>query len=198
MKNKYLFLLSFLVGIILGIYLVLPSINRFFGLPNLSNITEYELISSIELYDYRDNFVGFLQGAEDRQVVSLSEISPSLKRAVLAIEDKNFYEHFGIDMPAIIRAFFVNIQAGRILEGGSTITQQLVKNLLIPEKERGRTFTRKFKEIFLALELERRVNKDKILELYLNQVFWGNRAYGAQRAAQRYFNKSDSDLTLAE
>ncbi len=198
MKNKYFFSLVFLVVILIGSYIFLPSINRFLGFPSIDNITEYEPISSIELYDYRDSFVGFLQGHEDRQVVPLSEISTFLKRAVLAIEDKNFYEHMGIDPPAIIRAFFVNLQAGRVVEGGSTLTQQLIKNLLIPEKERGRTFGRKFKELLLALEMERKLNKDKILELYLNQVFWGNRAYGAQRAAQRYFNKKAAELTLEE
>jgi len=198
MNNRLLFLLAFILGVGIGTYLALPSLNDYFGLPSLDNITEYEPISSIELYDYKDNFVGFLQGEEDRQVVPLSEISPYLKRAVLAIEDKDFYEHSGIDPPAIIRAFFVNLQAGRIIEGASTITQQLVKNLLIPENERGRTFSRKIKEILLSLELEKKVNKDKILELYLNQVFWGSRAYGAQRAAQKYFNKSANNLTLSE
>lgn len=198
MKNNYILLIIFLVCVGLGGYLALPSVNRLLNLPTIDHLTEYEPISSIEIYDYKNNFVGFLQGVEDRQVVPLSEMSPYLKRAVLAIEDKDFYEHSGIDPVGIIRAFFVNIQAGRVVEGGSTITQQLVKNLLIPEKERGRTFTRKIKELLLALEMERKVNKDKILELYLNQVFWGNRAYGIQRASQRYFNKDASDLTLAE
>lgn len=198
MKNKFIFALAFIFGLAIGSYLALPTINRFLGLPSVSSITEYEPISSIELFDYRDNFTGFLQGVEDRQVVPLSEISEHVKRAVLAIEDKNFYEHIGIDIPSIVRAFFVNIQAGKIVEGGSTITQQLVKNLLIPEKERTRTFARKIKEILLALEIERKINKDKVLELYLNQVFWGNRAYGVQRAAQRYFNKDASNLTLGE
>lgn len=186
------------IGFTIGSYFSLPAINRSLGLPSLGNLIEYEPISSIELYDYRDNFVGFLQGEEDRQVVSLSEVSPFLKQAVLAIEDKNFYEHFGIDVLAIVRAFFVNLQAGRIVEGGSTITQQLVKNLLIPEQERTRTFARKIKELLLALEIERKINKDKILELYLNQVFLGNRAYGIQRASQRYFNKNAIDLNLSE
>ena len=95
--NKYIVTLAAFVGIILVSYLALPAVNRTFGLPSLESITEYEPISSIELYDYRDNFIGFLQGVEDRQVVSLSEISPFLKRAVLAIEDKGFYEHFGVD-----------------------------------------------------------------------------------------------------
>ncbi|MBI1858688.1 MAG: PBP1A family penicillin-binding protein [Candidatus Melainabacteria bacterium] len=196
--NKYVVLLSVFLGILIGAYISLPSVNRMLGLPEIGDLTEYQPISSIELYDYRDSFVGFLQGEEDRQVVSLSEISPNLIRAVLAIEDKDFYDHFGIDPIGIVRAFFVNLKAGKIVEGGSTITQQLVKNLLIPEKERRRTFSRKFKEVFLALELERKVNKDKILELYLNQVYWGHRAYGIQRAAQRYFNKTVTELDLAE
>lgn len=198
MSNKYSFILILSTVFLLGCYIFLPSINRILGFPDIDNLTEYEPISSIELYDYRDNFVGFLQAEEDRQVIPLSEISPFLKRAVLAIEDKGFYEHFGVDPPAIIRAFFVNLQAGRVVEGGSTLTQQLVKNLLIPKEERKRTFGRKFKELLLALEMERKLNKDRILELYLNQVFWGNRAYGAQRAAQRYFNKKSSELTLGE
>lgn len=198
MNKKFFFLTTFFLALVLVVYFALPSINRLLGLPSINNLTEYEPLSSIEIYDYRDNFVGFLQGVEDRKVVPLSEISSYLRRAVLAIEDKSFYEHVGIDVPAIIRAFFVNLQAGHIVEGGSTITQQLVKNLLIPEKERGRTFTRKFKELLLALEMERKINKDKILELYLNQVFWGNRAYGIERSSQRYFNKEASELTLAE
>ena len=198
MGNKLLFILAFLLALTLCFYFSLSSINRFFGLPTISNLTEYEPISSIEIFDYRDRFIGFLQGVEDRRAVPLSEMSPFLRRAVLAIEDKGFYEHIGIDPVAIFRAVFVNIQAGKIIEGGSTITQQLVKNLLIPEKERGRTFARKFKELLLALEMEKKINKDKILELYLNQVFLGNRAYGVQRAAQRYFNKDASELTLSE
>jgi len=198
MGTRLTILITLLIGILIGCYITLPLINRYLGLPSIANLTEYEPISSIEIFDYRDNFVGFLQAEEDRQVVPLGEISPFLKRAVLAIEDKDFYDHAGIDPMAIMRAFFVNLQAGRIVEGGSTITQQLVKNLLIPKEERKRTFGRKYKEILLALEMERKINKDKILELYLNQVFWGNRAYGIQRAAQRYFNKDASDLTLGE
>ncbi len=198
MTSKFFFIIAFVLALVLGAYFALPCVNRFLGLPSISHLTEYEPISSIEIYDYRDNFVGFLQGVEDRKVIPLSQISPFLRRAVLAIEDKSFYEHSGIDIPAIIRAFFVNLQAGQIVEGGSTITQQLVKNLLIPEKERKRTFTRKIKELLLALEMERKINKDKILELYLNQVFLGNRAYGVERAAQRYFNKEASELTLGE
>lgn len=197
--KKIFFLLAIVILIVtLFIYTSVSEINRFFGLPDLSSVTKYEPISSIELYDYRNNFVGFLQAEEDRKVVSIKHISPYLKRAVLAIEDKDFYDHGGIDPVGIVRAFFVNIKAGRIVEGGSTITQQLVKNLLIPEQERGRTYTRKIKEILLAIELEQKVSKDKILELYLNQVFWGRRAYGALRAAQRYFGKDVSNLKLSE
>ena len=196
--KRYLIALILLIVIAFASYIALPYTNRLLGLPNISSLTEYEPISSIEIYDYRDKFIGFLQAKEDRQVVALKDISPYLRRAVLAIEDKNFYDHCGVDVIAIIRAFFVNLQAGKIVEGGSTVTQQLVKNLLIPEKERGRTFSRKFKELLLALELERRYKKDRILELYLNQVYWGNRAFGIQRAAQRYFNKSSTELNLEE
>lgn len=196
--NKFILLVTFFALFLIGGYLFLPHINRTLGLPDLREVTEYEPISSIELYDYNDKFVGFLQAKEDRKVVALKEISPNLKRAVLAIEDKDFYSHIGVDPIGILRACFTNIKAGRVIEGGSTLTQQLVKNLLIPENERGRTFSRKFKELLLALELEQKTSKDKILELYLNQVYWGSRAFGAQRASQRYFSKQCNELSIAE
>lgn len=196
--KKYVFVFVFLIILLAAGYIATPAANRAFDLPDLSDVTEYEPISSIELYDFKDRFVGYLQAKEDRKVVPLKQISPYLRRAVLATEDKDFYSHLGIDPIGIVRAFFVNLKAGKIVEGGSTITQQLVKNLLIPEKERGRTYSRKIKEILLAIELEQRVEKDKILELYLNQVYWGSRAYGAERASQRYFRKKASDLRISE
>ena len=178
---------------------VLPIINRILGCPDLSILENYQPIGSIEIYDYRDNFIGVLQGKEDRQVVKLSQISDFAKQAVLAAEDSEFFHHHGLSLTAMLRATFTNLKAGKILQGGSTISQQMVKNLFIKEEERyQRTFTRKISELLIAFEVESKYPKEKILEIYLNQVYFGNLAYGIERAAQRYFSKPASRLTIDE
>lgn len=132
---------------------------------------------------------------ENRIEVPLSEISQDLQNAVVAVEDYRFFEHFGVDPVAVIRALVRNMQAGRVVEGGSTITQQLAKNLyLTPE----RTMQRKIRELFLTFKLETRYSKEQILRLYLNAIDFGHGAHGIEVAAQTYFGKSASDLTLAE
>jgi 1A family penicillin-binding protein len=119
-----------------------------------------------------------------------------MQQAILAAEDHHFYEHHGVNPISIFRAFFANMQAGKVVEGGSTITQQLVKNLFFEEPRRN--IERKVKEAVMAWQLERTYSKDRILEMYLNQVYFGNGAYGIQRAAYRYFDKSAAELTLPE
>ena len=171
--------------------ITVPIFNRIVGMPRIDVLEDYRPIGSIEIYDYQDNFVGVLQGKEN--------VSDYAKQAVLAIEDTEFYKHSGISITGLFRAFFTNLLAGRIVQGGSTITQQLVKNLFIKEEDRfKKSIFRKLKEFLLAIEIERRYPKDRILEIYLNQVYFGNRAYGIERAAQRYFSKSASKLTLLE
>lgn len=128
-------------------------------------------------------------------MVELNEISPNIKRAVLAIEDSYFYTHKGINPAGIGRAFLANFQAGSTVQGGSTITMQLVKNLFLSPE---RTVSRKLVEVVLAMRIEQIFKKDEILEMYLNQVYWGHNTYGVETAAQSYFNKSAKDLTLAE
>lgn len=177
----------------------IPVFNRVMGLPSLSILEDYQPIGSIEIYDYQDNFVGVLQGQEDRQVVKLNQISDYMKRAILAAEDSDFYRHSGFSFTGFIRAIAKNIKAGKLVQGGSTITQQMVKNLFIKEDERyKRTLRRKIIELLIAIEVEQKYDKDKILEIYLNQVYFGNRAYGIERAAQRYFSKPASKLDLVE
>ncbi len=135
------------------------------------------------------------RGVTGTPYLRLGEISPWLVKAVLATEDRRFYRHFGIDLLGTARAFLRNLVSGSYVAGGSTITQQLAKNLyLTPE----RTLTRKIRELFLALWLEARLSKDRILELYLNRVYFGAGAYGAEAAARTYFGKSAGDLGLAE
>ncbi len=123
---------------------------------------------------------------ERRTPVELARIPDHLKRAVVATEDRKFYRHSGIDVRGILRALAKDIRAGKFVEGASTITQQLAKTLFLTPRK---TFPRKLKEIFLAFQIERRYTKDEILELYLNQVYFGSGAYGVAAAAHRFFGK---------
>jgi penicillin-binding protein 1A len=164
--------------------------------PNISSLERYEPIEAIQIFDKDDHLAGTVEGDEDRRVVPLSQVSRSMQQAILAAEDHHFYEHRGVNPASIFRAVITNLMAGKIVEGGSTITQQLVKNLYFESS--GRTFSRKIKEAWLAWQLEDHYSKDKILEMYLNQVYFGNGAYGIERAAQRYFGVNASNLDLAQ
>jgi len=131
--------------------------------------------------------------------MSLHEIAPALRDATIAVEDSSFYSNPGFDALAMARALAQNVEAGQVVAGGSTITQQLVRNLYFSYEERSsQSLGRKAREIILAVRLTRHLGKDEILELYLNQVYYGNLAYGAEAAAQTYFCKSARDLDLAE
>ena len=132
---------------------------------------------------------------EDRQPVELQDIPLHLRQATIAIEDRPFYEHRGVDPKGIVRAALVNLRRGGIYQGGSTITQQLVRNMWLTRR---RTVDRKIKEMILALELERRYSKDEILEMYLNEVYYGHGAYGVKVASRLYFDKDVRELSLAE
>jgi penicillin-binding protein 1A len=132
---------------------------------------------------------------ERRTVVSVKELPPHVKLAVLAAEDAGFYEHEGINYLGIARAMVVNLRAGRTRQGGSTITQQVVKNLLL---DSGRTYARKIREALLARRLEQELGKDEILELYLNHIYLGHGRYGIEEASRDLFGKSAKDMTIAE
>lgn len=134
-------------------------------------------------------------GEQDRTVVAFEDIPPYVRNAVVAIEDERFYKHNGVDTEAILRALRVNSVSGEVRQGGSTITQQLVK-ILFTDGER--TLTRKIREVLLAYELEAKADKDDVLETYLNTVYFGNGAYGIESAAQHYFGKPAASLTVAE
>lgn len=137
--------------------------------------------------------------AEKRRKISryalMKDIPRVMCQAVIAVEDKRFYNHSGFDIESIARATVVNVEAGEIAEGGSTITQQLAKNLFLSQE---RSFTRKFEELLLSIEIESHFDKNKILELYLNTIYFGSNFYGIYDAAQGYFGKKPKDLTLAE
>ncbi|MBW4551744.1 MAG: penicillin-binding protein 1A [Aphanocapsa sp. GSE-SYN-MK-11-07L] len=165
------------------------------NLPDVRSLKGYVPSETTHIYDINGKVLASLHDEENREVVPLNKISPDLKRAVLAIEDSNFFQHQGINPVGILRATLANAQSGRTVEGGSTLTMQLIKNLfLTPE----RAISRKVAEAVLALRLEQIFNKDEILEMYLNQVYWGHNTYGAETAAESYFNKPAADLTLAE
>jgi penicillin-binding protein 1A len=135
------------------------------------------------------------RGETGGRTVTIGEVPPYLPRAFVAIEDKRFYDHFGIDPIGITRALVTNLRGRGVAQGGSTLTQQLAKNLFLTQE---RTAARKIQEAILALWLERTYSKDQILELYLNRVYFGSGAYGVEAAAQRYFNKSARSVTIAE
>ncbi|WP_057774593.1 transglycosylase domain-containing protein [Cytobacillus dafuensis] len=127
--------------------------------------------------------------------VPIQEIPDHMKNAVIAIEDHRFYDHNGIDIIGIGRAFFTNLKAGEIVEGGSTITQQLTKNAMLSSEK---TYKRKIEEFFLAREIEKVYSKEEILQMYLNQIYFGEGAWGIKRAAAKYFGKEVKDLTISE
>jgi penicillin-binding protein 1A len=136
-----------------------------------------------------------LRGSQARVIVPSSQISPIMKQAIVAIEDKRFFEHKAIDLRGMARALWADLATGRVVQGGSTITQQFVKNAFVTDQQ---TIARKLKEAALAWQLEQRWSKDRILTAYLNTIYFGNGAYGIQQAAMTYFGHSASTLSLPE
>lgn len=165
--------------------------------PDIELIKEFKPDQTTLIYDINDKLVANIHGDEDRVLVSLKQVSPLLKYAVISIEDNRFYDHKGVDLVGTMRAAANNFTGkdDSSTQGGSTITQQFVKNsFLSPE----RSIKRKLVEAILAVRVERLYSKEQILEMYLNQVYWGNLSYGVQKASKRYFKKSAKDLNLAE
>jgi 1A family penicillin-binding protein len=173
----------------------------FKDLPSPANLSAGEVAPSTILYDRRGRVLYEIMDPHvgRHQPVPLAEIPAWLRRATVATEDASFYENPGVDPRAILRAVWINLRGGEVLSGGSTITQQLARNLLLSPQERSeRTLTRKLRESILAYRLARTLSKDQILELYLNQTYYGNLAYGVESAAQTYYGKSVRELDLAE
>jgi 1A family penicillin-binding protein len=167
----------------------------FRNLPDVRQLRSFLPSETTYIYDIKGKLLSSIHGEANREVIPLDRISPDLKRAVLASEDSDFYYHHGINPKGVGRAVVTNWSAGGVREGGSTITMQLVKNLFLSHR---RAFTRKIAEAVLAIRLEQILTKDQILEMYLNQVYWGHNNYGVQTAARSYFNKSAEYLNLAE
>jgi 1A family penicillin-binding protein len=191
-------------GTILGITMLTSSIvagglvglaTSFRNLPDVRVLRGYVPSETTYIYDIKGKELASLHGEANREVVKLDQINPVLKRAVLAMEDSHFYMHHGINPNSVGRALLINWEKNTVVEGGSTLTMQLVKNLFLkPERK----FSRKIAEAVMAIRLEQIFTKDQILEMYLNQIYWGHNNYGIQTAAQSYFSKTADQLNLAE
>jgi penicillin-binding protein 1C len=191
-KFKY----SFIGAIFSLVFIFIPVLIFLFltNIPNPNELTTREIAQTTKIYDRNGSLLYQIYANQNRTIVPLSSIPNSLKNATVAIEDKDFYKNPGFDLMAIARAAIADL-SGQPLQGGSTLTQQLIKStLLTPE----RSITRKVKEIILAFWSERIYSKNQILEMYLNQVPYGGTAWGAEAASEVYFGKSVKDLSLAE
>ena len=195
--SRLLFVIFFLCIISMCIWIVILVSD----LPDPGSIKEYLPQQSIQILDRNGRLLYEVlpkSSGRYREVLS-SEIPIYLKQATIATEDVNFYQHPGIDLIGVLRALWIDIRTGELKAGGSTITQQLARNLLLKENERSeRTIRRKIRESYLAWMITKRFTKDEVLTLYLNQSYYGGLAYGAEAAAQTFFGEHISNLDLAE
>lgn len=201
MKKYYKVLSHFALWSILFIFIAATLfIAAFFyysrSLPDPNAWQDRKIIQSTKIYDRENKTLLYeIHGEEKRTVIDYNNIPQIVKNATIVAEDAEFYNHSGINFRGILRAILADVKDKKVLEGGSSITQQLIKNAyLTPE----RTISRKVKELILAISLERKYTKDEILNFYLNQIPYGSNSYGIEAAAQTYFNKSAKDLNIAE
>ena len=164
------------------------------SLPSVTQLESFEPSVGSKIYDENDELITEFH-VERRIFVQLGHMPAALKQAVIATEDSRFYSHFGVDPMGIARAIYQNFRRGRIVEGGSTITQQLAKVLFLTPD---RSLDRKLKEAVLAIELERRYSKNRLLEMYLNQIYFGHGAFGVEAASRTFFGKGVSELSPAD
>ena len=180
-----------LIGVLLAGFAALVIYS---SLPSLDSLSDYRPKVPLRIYSEEGLLIGEF-GAERRNVVQISEVPTHLKQAILAAEDDRFYEHGGVDYLGVLRAAYSNFSAGSVRQGASTITMQVARNFFLT---REKTLTRKFSEALLAFKIEHNLSKDKILELYVNQIYLGQRSYGFAAAAQTYFGKSLQEINIAE
>lgn len=185
------YFLGFVILFIAGVFLYFSK-----DLPGPGKISNRVVAESTKIYDRSgQNVLYNVHGEEKRTVIPFSEIPDNLKYATISLEDQDFYSHYGIKLTSIFRAFIKDILHREMAQGGSTITQQFIKNSILSTEK---TFTRKIKEVILSLELETKFSKDEILEMYLNEIPYGSNSYGIEAAAQTYFGKHAKELTLDE
>lgn len=198
-KKKSSTFLKIFIGLIIFIIVMAVGVGIGFVTANLNVKADLskDILppASSHIYDSAGNEIAIIHATENRVPIKIEQIPMNLQNAFVAIEDNRFYEHKGVDFRGLARAAYTNIVRHEIAEGGSTITQQLAKNAYLTQD---RTYKRKIQEIFLALQLEKQYTKQEILELYLNQIYFGQGAYGVQAASKVYFGKNVEDLTLSE
>jgi len=175
---------------LLGIALILA----YPRLPSIEILTDYHPKIPLRIYTADGHLIGEF-GEERRQFVRIQDVPETMKQAILAAEDERFYQHPGIDTTGILRAAYANFVGGGKRQGASTITMQVARNFFLSSEK---TLTRKLYEALLAFKIEKGLSKDEILQIYLNQIYLGQRAYGFAAAARIYFGKEIKDLTLAE
>lgn len=163
-------------------------------LPSLESLTDYHPIIPLRIYSSDGALLGEF-GKERRALVKISEVPDSMKHAILAAEDDGFYQHGGVDYSGVLRAALSNFTSGGTKQGASTITMQVARNFFLTKEK---TFTRKFNEVLLAFKIEHYLSKDEILQLYINQIYLGQRSYGFASAAQIYYGKPLTRITIAE
>src|ERR671936_3109039 len=199
-------LLVALIGVgLMGIFVLLQGAATGYAmltrdLPSLSEISNHASFKTAQIFDRKGQLLWEFYDPDGgkRTVVPLNQISQNLIDATLAAEDAFFYQHRGVDLRATLRSAFLT-SSGTSQTGASTITQQLVRNVILsPEERKQVTITRKLREIILAYQLDEKLPKDDILEMYLNEVYYGNQSYGVEAAAQSYFDKHARDLDVAE
>ncbi len=191
---KILFIFFLVIGILGAGFLIGGYFWISRGLPEIKKITDYSPCLTTTVYSRNNSVIGYFY-RQNRFLFSLKDVPDYVKDAFLAAEDSEFYHHKGIDFMGILRAAIKNIEAGTIVQGGSTITQQVVKSILLSPE---RSYKRKIREAILAYRLEKYLTKDEILTIYLTQIYLGAGAYGVEAAARTYFGKHAKDLTLAE
>lgn len=196
---RALFNLCLVLGVTVGISicgLYLFVIDRY---EESMSRTNPRLVQDSYVYDSDGDKIGTFEAAESRETVGFDGMGDHLPRAVVAVEDRRFQDHYGVDLEGLGRAAWTDLRAWEVQEGGSTISEQLMKNLFVPADERlDVSFWRRFVQSSLAFSYERRHTKEEVLTAYLNTVYFGNGAYGAERAAERFFGKSADELTISE
>jgi len=174
--------------------LVFAAMLTYPSLPSLDILTDYKPKIPLRVYSAEGTLIGEF-GEERRALVKISEVPDLMKKAILAAEDDRFYEHGGVDYMGVLRAAYSNFTAGGAKQGASTITMQVARNFFLSKEK---TLSRKFNEVLLALKIEHNLSKEEILQLYINQIYLGQRAYGFAAAAQVYFGKNLDQLSVAE
>jgi penicillin-binding protein 1A len=191
-KHGFFAFISLAMTAIIGVAILIVCLES--QLPDVTSLKDVDWQIPLTIYTQDGKLIGQF-GAERRTPISINEVPKELINAILATEDQRFFEHVGIDPWGIARATFELILTGKKVQGGSTITMQVARNYFLTSEK---TFSRKIREILLAIKIDRAFPKDKILELYLNKIYFGNRAYGVAAAAQLYYGKSLKQLTLPE